>query len=78
MAAVADTVDLSQDTGVPSSDSSDDSSSSSSGSDSECDCSECERNKEQKSKKRWDLQWGKEDLLGGVLWEVYQGLWLVL
>lgn len=52
LAAVADTVDLSQDTGVPSSDSSDDSSSSSSGSDSECDCSECERNKEQKSKKR--------------------------
>lgn len=55
---MADEVDLTQETGLPSSDSSDDSStSSSSASESEqsdCDCSECERSKERKRKRRYD------------------------
>lgn len=54
LARRADDIDLTKATGYPSSDSSSSSSSSSSDSDndSECGCSECERNSEQKSKKR--------------------------
>ena len=55
LALVADEVDLSRDTGLPSSSSSDDSSSSSSSDDSEaseCLCSECEQT-QQRRKKRY-------------------------